>query len=103
VADLRAYLAGMYASGQIVVGPTGRMLGRALLESEPGPAGLVDLPLRLSYGLVTAGLLPPRMRAAYGFTWSREREIAFRTVTRLSRLVAPRLPSRARQWPEARA
>ena len=102
-AQLRVYLDGMYASGQIVVGPTGRMLGRALFESEPGPAGLVDLPLRLSYGLVTAGLLSPGLRAAYGLRWSRGHQIAFRALTRSSRLLTPRLPESARRWPEARA
>ena len=101
--QLRAYLAGMYASGQIVVGPTGRMLGRALFESEPGPAGLVDLPLRLSYGLVTAGFLTPTLRAAYGFRWSRAHAVAFLALSRASRAIVPRLPDRARRWPEARA
>lgn len=101
--QLRAYMAETYASGQIVVGPTGRMLGRALLASEPGPAGLVDLPLRLSYGLLTFGFLPPELRSAYGFGWSAAHAVAFRTVTRASRLIVPRLPSSVRRWPEARA
>ena len=38
--QLRRYMGEMRASGRIVVGPTGRMLGRALFESEPGAAGL---------------------------------------------------------------
>ncbi len=100
--QLRAYLDEMYASGKIVVGPTGRALGRALFESKPGPAGLVDLPLRLSYGLVTAGFLSPELRSAYGFRWSPTHAAAFRTVTRTARLIVPRLPDRARRWPEAR-
>ena len=100
--QLRAYLGEMYASGAIVVGPTGRMLGRALFESEPGLAGLIDLPLRLSYGLVTAGLLAPELRAAYGFGWSRGHEATFRTLKRASRVVVPRLPGSIRRWPESR-
>lgn len=100
--QLCAYLDEMCASGTIVVGPTGRALGRALFESKPEPAGLVDLPLRLSYGLATGGFLSPELRAAYGFRWSPAHAVAFGTMTRTSRLIVPRLPDRAQCWPEAR-
>ncbi len=100
--QLRSYMNGMVASGQIVVGPTGRALGRALFESEPGPAGLVDLPLRLSYGLLTAGLIERDMRGAYGLVWTPAHAAAFKLVTRTSRRLVPSLPERARHWPEAR-
>ena len=103
VAQLRAYLAEKYASGQVAVGPTGRLLGRALFESEPGAAGLVELPLRLSYKLVTAGLLTPKLRAAYGLKWTAGHRAAFGTLTQASRVLAPRLPASVRSWPEARA
>jgi uncharacterized protein (DUF2236 family) len=101
--QLAAYTQAMYTSGQIVVGPTARRLVRDLLDGEPGLAGLVDLPLRLPYRLVTAGLLPPALRAAYGLGWSPARQLAFDGATAACRHLVPYLPSRVRRWPEARA
>ncbi|MCC6176639.1 MAG: DUF2236 domain-containing protein [Chloroflexi bacterium] len=98
-AELHTYLEEMYRSGQIVVGPTARMLCRALFHGAPGLAGLVDLPLRVPYALVTAGLLPPVIRAAYGFNWSPAQQTAFDLGTAACRRIAPHLPARARQWP----
>lgn len=49
--------------------------------------------------LITAGLLPERMREEYGFAWNPRRERMFRRVVRGLRLVYPRVPRRMRWLP----
>jgi uncharacterized protein (DUF2236 family) len=49
--------------------------------------------------LVTAGLLPERIREQYGLAWSRRRERVFRGAMRVTRLAYPRIPRRIRQLP----
>lgn len=49
--------------------------------------------------LVTAGLLPERIREQYGLAWSPRRERVFRAAMRVTRLTYPWVPRRARQLP----
>jgi uncharacterized protein (DUF2236 family) len=49
--------------------------------------------------LLTAGLLPPRMREEYGLPWSRLRERRFERVFGSLAAVYRRLPRRIRHWP----
>ncbi|WP_344658859.1 oxygenase MpaB family protein [Catenulispora subtropica] len=49
--------------------------------------------------LITAGLLPERIREQYGLAWSPRRERAFRLAMRLTRLTYPWVPRRIRQLP----
>jgi uncharacterized protein (DUF2236 family) len=51
--------------------------------------------------LVTAGLLPERLREAYGFRWNRRRERLFRAGVRVTRLTYRHVPRRLRQLPMA--
>jgi uncharacterized protein (DUF2236 family) len=48
---------------------------------------------------VTAGLLPERLRDAYGFAWSPRRERLFRLGVRVTRLTYPRIPRTLRRLP----
>lgn len=50
--------------------------------------------------LLTAGLLPPRVRAAFGLPWDASRERRFRAVLCVTRVVYPRLPRAVRHWPK---
>jgi uncharacterized protein (DUF2236 family) len=102
-AELTAYLKREIASGRIVVGPTARRLARDLLTPVAGPAGWLDLPVRLPYNLVTVGLLPPSIRAAYGLPWTPAHQAAFAITVMLCRLTVPLLPDALRRWPRARA
>ncbi len=100
VADLRRYLTEMLASGEIVVGDTARGLAAELLRPLGPPflrplEGLLQLPM--------IGLLPPAVRAGYGFRWTPRQAAALRRSAALSRRVLPRLPARLRHWPAARA
>jgi uncharacterized protein (DUF2236 family) len=76
-----------------------RALAREIV-APPAP-----LPLRPGLALmrlVTIGLLPADLRAAYGFPWSRRRERLFRGSASLVRVVVRATPPPLRQWPAAR-
>jgi uncharacterized protein (DUF2236 family) len=67
------------------------------------PVPLSLRPLARFQELVTVGLLPARLREAYGLRWTAVRARAFRASQASIRAVAPRLPEIARRWPHARA
>jgi uncharacterized protein (DUF2236 family) len=50
--------------------------------------------------LVTAGLLPPHIRDAFGLPWSGHRRRAFHAVLAVTRAVYPRLPRTLRHLPK---
>jgi uncharacterized protein (DUF2236 family) len=50
---------------------------------------------------ITAGLLPERLRAGYGFVWNRRRDRVFRTGVRLTRLFYRYFPRMLRELPMA--
>jgi uncharacterized protein (DUF2236 family) len=49
--------------------------------------------------LLTAGLLPARIRREYGLPWGRMRARRFELVLGVVAAVYRRLPRRVRQWP----
>ncbi len=100
--QLAAYLDAMFSSGQIAVGPTARRLACELLNASPGLSGLLDLPLRLPYHVMTVGLLPPPLRDAYQLSWSPAYQLAFDAAVATCRRLVPLLPDAVRRWPEAR-
>lgn len=51
--------------------------------------------------LVTAALLPPHIRAAYGLEWNPRRQRRFRRFSRTVRAVYPHLPASIRQLPKS--
>ncbi len=53
--------------------------------------------------LMTIGLLPPTIRAEYGFSWSARRDRVLRRSTTFIRKLLPLTPSVLRHWPAARA
>ena len=97
---LAAYMKRMLASDEIVVTDTARTLARALLAPVAPP---LLRPLEWLLQLPIAGLLPPRIRAAYGLAWSPRHARALALSTAASRRVLPRLPAALRRWPIARA
>jgi uncharacterized protein (DUF2236 family) len=99
VAELREYMAGMVASGQIVVTPTARALARELLRP-PVPPGL-GAGLWLAQ-LPAVGLLPPSIRRAYGFRWGPRHALLLRLTAAATRRAVRRSPSLLRDWPAAR-
>jgi uncharacterized protein (DUF2236 family) len=98
-AEVDRYIAEQLASGAVTVGPLARVLARALVSpAVPRWARLIS-PLT---ALPTIGLLPPAIRDAYGFRWTRQHEWALRAGGALARRILPRLPARLHHWPAAR-
>jgi uncharacterized protein (DUF2236 family) len=97
-ADLAAYMAGMYAGGELTVGPDAQELARALFSPSFGPA----TPLFRITRLITAGLLPASIRSGYGLPWSSRRARVFRFLVALSRRTRKMIPTAVREWPIAR-
>ena len=55
------------------------------------------------FNLMTAGLLPPRLREMYGLEWGPARELLLDGSARTIRLMLPLLPGFLRVWPAARS
>ncbi len=72
-----------------------REMARFLMRA-PRPA---LQPLADHYALLTAGLLPARVRDGFGFPWSPRRRWAFAATLRALRAIYPQLPARLRQVP----
>ena len=96
--DFDIYVDRMLTGDEIVVGPTARALAEEILYPSPWilrPAG----PL---FRLVTAGLLPKKLRAAYGLGWNDQKEKRFSLTARLFRRLLPFVPKTFRIVPNAR-
>lgn len=98
--DLRRWMAELIANGEVRVSPQGRHIGRFILE--PGTWWL-PLPAALLLRLMTVWLLPPPLRAGFGYDWGPRRERLARTLAATSRAIVPRLPPLMRDLPLARA
>jgi uncharacterized protein (DUF2236 family) len=97
--ELREYLDAMLAGGSVEVTDTARRLSREIVEP-PAPA-LVRPALRLA-ALPAIGLLPPAIRAAYGFPWDDRRARALRALAAATRGGLPLVPPVLRYWAVAR-
>jgi uncharacterized protein (DUF2236 family) len=96
---LRRYMREMLASGRIAVSDESRTLAAEILNPRlPPPLR----PLRPFFRLPMVGLLPPSVRAAYGFAWDARRERLLHDSARLVRPVLALTPSLLRHWPAAR-
>jgi uncharacterized protein (DUF2236 family) len=96
--DFDRYLDGMVS--HLEVSDEARRLAGEILRP---PVPLPFLPLGGALALVTAGLLPGRLRVAYGLPWSPARAARMEAATRALRLARDRLPRRALAWPHVRA
>jgi uncharacterized protein (DUF2236 family) len=99
-AELRNYLDATLASGTLAVGPVAQELAQAIIAPTVPRWILLARPL---IRLTTVGLLPPGIRALYGFRWTRRDERLLRFFAAIGRLLIPRLPSLIHHWPAARA
>ncbi len=88
-----AYMASMYGSGDLVVTPQARALGREIVLHPPVP--LVWRPLRDLVNQVTTGLLPADIRRQYGLRWDPLRAAALHGgAAYVKRLLLPAVPPR---------
>jgi uncharacterized protein (DUF2236 family) len=99
-AALAEYMARMHACGAIRVTDTARTLARDIVHP---PAFLIGRPLFWLARFPTVGLLPPAIRAEYGFAWDERRAWVLSHMALTSRRLLPFLPSSLRHWRAARA
>lgn len=100
LADFRAYMEQMLAGDQICVTDTARQIARTVFDP-PLPRAL--RPAAGVVNLVTASLMPPRLRREYMIAWDPARA-ALLTGSRqwVKRIAMPLLPDRLRRVPAAR-
>lgn len=100
-AELQAYLAETLASGELVVGPQAHQLADYVLERLPVP--ILGRALQWYARLLVGGMLPPSLRAAYGFkVGKRELRILNATAWTYRHIFHPVLPPILRRWKVAR-
>ncbi len=97
--EFDAYMKETIDSDAIAVGSTARALSRAILH----PRLFVLKPFAPLAALITAGLLPPKLRREYGLAWNGRRERILRLVAGSTRAALPLVPSVLRVVPQARA
>lgn len=97
--EFGAYVERTIDSDAIAVGATALALSQAILRPRPW-ALKTFAPLA---ALITAGLLPPKLRRAYGLAWNGRRERLLRLVAGSTRAALPLIPSVLRVVPQARA
>jgi uncharacterized protein (DUF2236 family) len=93
--DFLTYMDSMLTSDLLAVGEEARKIVRALF-SAPGLG-----PGIRAASFASIGLLPERLRTAYGFEWDEGRERWLQRWATLSRQVWPRFPSLLRAHPQA--
>ena len=93
-------------NGPVRVGALARELAETILRPPlPGPLGALGVPTRVyDWTLWPAvGLLPPTVRAAYGFPWDARQQVVSRWLVASWRTWRPWLPAAFRQMPQALA
>jgi uncharacterized protein (DUF2236 family) len=91
-----AYCAAMYAGDTLTVGRPAREIAGFLLS----PPSLPFQPAMRWYRILTAGLLPPRLREAYGLPFSRADAVLYERTLAAIRAGWRHLPERVRLRPE---
>jgi uncharacterized protein (DUF2236 family) len=93
LADFRRYMEGMLAGDELRVDGLARELADAVLRP---PLRGVPVAAYRPLEVVTAGLLPPRLRTDYGIRWGPVERAAFRAARSCVRPLVGMLPSRLR-------
>jgi uncharacterized protein (DUF2236 family) len=100
LADFRGYMEAMLESDEICVTGTAREIAQTVLHP---PLPLPLRPALEAVNLVTASLMPPRLRRDYGLSWDPARAaVAAGSRQWVKRLAMPLLPDRLRRVPDAR-
>ena len=90
LADFRDYQRERLASGDVAVGEAAHAVAATVLDP---PVPLAVRPALALVELVTVGLLPPELRAAYGLPWTAARERALAaSAASVRRLLLPLVP-----------
>jgi uncharacterized protein (DUF2236 family) len=94
--DFKAYMKGMIEDGPVRVSDRARALGAMVLRPR---LRLVPGPAMIPFEVVTAGLLPPALRKAYGLAWGPAQQRAFRLAAAAVPRVVKLTPPILRVWP----
>jgi uncharacterized protein (DUF2236 family) len=97
--DFYDYMEHKLSGDAIVVGPAARSLAQEILHPSP-------LVLKMAgplFALITAGLLPERLREGYGLNWDARKEKRFRRLVKTIRVSLPFVPRPLRIVPNARS
>jgi uncharacterized protein (DUF2236 family) len=95
---MQGYLARMYASGRIAIGSDARELAARVMS----PLGIAGAPYDWFNRLMTVALLPPSIRAAYGYRWTPRDDARLARVAAMVRIARRATPSVIAVWPDAR-
>lgn len=98
--ELRAYMAMMQDSGRLIVTPAARRVADGVLSPKVAPG--LPFPTAPLHRLLTAGLLPPPLRQAYGFPWSERHARRFAYVMHALHVCRRVTPDLLARWPQAR-
>ncbi len=102
IEDFERYIEDMLSGDVLQVSDEARVLSVQIVMNPPVPP--LALPLLKGANFATVGLLPERLRRAYGFSWDPVRGLAVRAGAEYTRRVlVPLLPSFIRHVPRARA
>ena len=93
------YMREMIGGDKIFVGSTARALAGEVLHPKPW---VLKMGGPLS-SLISAGLLPEKLRRQYGLTWNQRKEKTLQLLAALVRAALPFVPARIRIVPQARA
>ena len=100
LADFEAYVAAMLASDRLALTPAARAVARQVMHM---PVPIFLRPVLLATEQFTIGVLPPRLRDLYGFTWDDHRQTLLDLSAAGARLLIPLVPPLLREMPQARA
>lgn len=100
VAAFHEYMCTMLNSDALAVTPAAKELAALVLHP---PAPPVVWPFFEATANITIGLLPPRLRAMYGYRWGRGQQLLFDAWVHSTRRALPHLPPWLREFPAARA
>jgi uncharacterized protein (DUF2236 family) len=93
-------MAAVESSNTLAVTTAAREVGKAVVS--PRAAGL-SVPLAGAFHeLIAVGLLPPFLREAYGFPWSKTRDARFRRALQAVRLARRLTPDALARFREGR-
>ena len=97
--ELSSLMAETYASGVIIVTDEARGLASAVLSP---PLATLSGPLASINRLITRGLLPPAVRAQYGYSWTATDSQRLDRMMRFLKRTRRWLPRSIAIWPEAK-
>ncbi|HEX2073839.1 MAG TPA: oxygenase MpaB family protein [Geodermatophilus sp.] len=99
-ADFENYLRAMDEEAVLEVGPQARAIAEEIRSTGVfAVGGPVGVGIGALADVLTAGLLPPRLRAGYGLRWGWRERQAFLAARLLTRVAVPAQPPRVRYWP----